>query len=161
MNLRITKYTQGFSLIEVLITLVITSVGLLAYASLQMNGLKQTNAALIRSEASMLTNDMADRIRANAPGALAGGYNQELISEGVLECTSNCPPYEYAIFEVSQWLDLINKKLPLGSGTVSCVDSDTADGFPCSNNSVHTVVISWDTNRDGELDALVQVNVRQ
>lgn len=160
MKHRTIKNYQGFSLIEILITVVITSAGLLAYAALQMNGLKQTNSALIRSEASILTSDMSDRIRANAPGALAGGYNQALVFNGPTECASGCTPYEYAIFEVSQWLDLIKEQLPLGSGIISCVDSDLTDGFPCSSNSVHTLVISWDSNRDGEQNSVMQVDVR-
>ena len=151
---------QGFSLIEVLITVVITSVGLLAYAALQVNGLKQTNSALIRSEASILVNDMADRIRANVPGALAGGYSHKLVASDSADCTSSCPPYDYAIFEVNQWLNLIGKQLPQSSGTISCVDSDTADAIPCSENSIHTLLISWDNNRDGNPNALMQVDVR-
>ena len=160
MNYKIIKKSQGFSLIEVLITVIITSVGLLAYAALQMNGLKQTNSALIRSEASILTSDIADRIRANTPGALAGGYNHALVGKTSIDCSSSCPPYDYAIFEVSQWLDLISERLPLGSGTISCSDSDTTDVIPCSRNSVLTLVVSWDDNRDGEKNSLMQVDVR-
>ncbi len=67
-NLR-TKSSSGFTLIEIMIAIVIVSIGLLAYAGLQMDGLKQTHAALFRSQAALSTHDMADRLRANLPGA--------------------------------------------------------------------------------------------
>ena len=73
---------QGFTLIEVLIAVLVLSIGLLGLASLQAASLKNNYGAYMRSQASILANDMADRIRSNpgsgvagTGGALDGDYN--------------------------------------------------------------------------------------
>ena len=66
---RLNKRTdQGFSLLEVLIALVILSVGLLGLAAMQAEGLRGSSFALQRTEVVRVVNDLADRMRANAGG---------------------------------------------------------------------------------------------
>tara|TARA_Y100001934_G_C12174415_1_gene688262 strand:+ start:59 stop:547 length:489 start_codon:yes stop_codon:yes gene_type:complete len=77
--------TLGFSLLEVLIALVVLSVGLLGLAALQANGLRGSSSAFQRNQAVLMASDMADRMRANRAGlqyftdnspiALANGQN--------------------------------------------------------------------------------------
>ena len=57
---------RGFTLIEVLFTLLIFSIGLLAVAGLQTISKKANYDALQRTTASMLANDIIERMRANA-----------------------------------------------------------------------------------------------
>ena len=64
----------GFTLIEVLITLLIIAVGLMGTASLQMTGLNSNQGAYLRSQASILAYDMADRMRGNSERAVIGDY---------------------------------------------------------------------------------------
>jgi type IV pilus modification protein PilV len=66
---------QGFSLFEVLIALVVLSVGLLGLASLQTNTLKFNQGAYLRTQATNLAYDMADRMRANRAAAIANAYD--------------------------------------------------------------------------------------
>lgn len=61
-------HQTGVSLIEVLVSLVILSVGLLGAAALQMNALKFTGSSTLSSQASFIAYDMMDRIRANPDG---------------------------------------------------------------------------------------------
>jgi len=155
------KSSRGFSLIEILVAIVIVSIGLLAYAGLQMKGLSQTHAALFRSQAAISTNDMADRIRANLPGALAGGYRtQQASSLAMPNCSLGCIPFDLAVHDLKIWQNLLTQHLPLASGVVSCTDSDTLDAIPCSDNSIHTIVVSWDDNKDGNASATIQVDIR-
>jgi type IV pilus assembly protein PilV len=63
---------SGISMIEVLVTLVIVSVGLLGAAAMVINGLESNRNAYLRTQASILAYDMADRIRAN--GAQLASY---------------------------------------------------------------------------------------
>lgn len=155
------KKNQGFSLIEVMVTILISAFGIQTYAFLQINALKNTNAALHRSHATIMANDIADRIRANVPGAWAGGYNQDLVTENLNNCSSECSDYEYATYEVYQWLELIKSHLSSGKGQISCVDSDETDLLPCSNNSVHTVMISWKSVNKAETNASMIISIRQ
>lgn len=56
---------RGFSLIEVLIAVVVLSIGLLGIAALQGVSLRAGNEAQARTEASLAAYDLLDRIRAN------------------------------------------------------------------------------------------------
>ena len=68
MNFRKLKRIAGFSLIEVLVALVILSVGLLGLAALQAEGLRGSSTAKFRFHAVRLMGDIADRMRANEAG---------------------------------------------------------------------------------------------
>jgi len=156
-----TKSSSGFTLIEILIAIVIVSIGLLAYAGLQVNGLKQTHAALLRSQAAISTHDMADRLRANLPGALAGGYRTlQTASLPMPNCSTGCIPFDLAVHDLKTWQNLLTQYLPLASGVVSCTDSDTLDAIPCSDNSSHTIVVSWDDNQGEISNATIQVDIK-
>ena len=61
--------TDGFSLLESLIALVVFSIGFLALTLLMQTSLKNTNSAFYRSVATEQAYDMADRIRANRGAA--------------------------------------------------------------------------------------------
>ena len=67
---RISKKPSGFTLIEVLITVVILSIGLLGMAGIQIQGLRGTTGSMARSQATILANDIAERIHMNANGVL-------------------------------------------------------------------------------------------
>ena len=57
---------QGMTLIEVLVALLILTVGLLGAAAVQINALKYTYSSRMTSQASFIAYDMMDRIRANS-----------------------------------------------------------------------------------------------
>lgn len=69
------KKQRGFTLLEVLVTIVVLSLGLLGYAGLQMASLKNSASAYQRSQATILAYDIIDRMRVNRAQALAGDYN--------------------------------------------------------------------------------------
>ena len=62
---RITRIASGFTLIEVLVALLIVALGMLGNAMLQLQGMKNSNDAYLRSQIGILAYDVADRIRAN------------------------------------------------------------------------------------------------
>jgi type IV pilus assembly protein PilV len=53
------------TLVEVLVTLVLISVGLLGVAALQLTTLKNNQESYVRSQAAMLAADILDRMRSN------------------------------------------------------------------------------------------------
>jgi type IV pilus assembly protein PilV len=57
--------TRGLSLIEVLVTITITSIGLMGLVSLQMQAVKATSDSGNRSQAVWVFNDIINRIHAN------------------------------------------------------------------------------------------------
>ena len=66
---------QGFAMIEVLLAVVVLAIGLLAGSRMQMLGLSFSQGAMTRSYATMAANDIADRMRLNRDGVLAGAYD--------------------------------------------------------------------------------------
>src|SRR5690606_3184429 len=62
---RAARRENGFTLIEVLVTVIVLAIGLLGLAALQFSGLRYTHSAYQRSQATILTNDIIDRMRVN------------------------------------------------------------------------------------------------
>ena len=66
---------RGFTLVEVMVSLVVLSLGLLGVAKMVMLSSHSNDSAYMRTQATALAYEMLDCMRANAPGAEAGNYN--------------------------------------------------------------------------------------
>lgn len=94
---------SGFTLVEVLIALIVLSIGLLGIAAMYVETLRANRSALVRTQAIALASDLADRIRANrvpADAYTGTGLNGQ------------------AIADLAGWNDRIAADLPGGAGTV-------------------------------------------
>jgi type IV pilus assembly protein PilV len=99
---------KGFTLMEVLIALVILSIGLLGMAGMQLFSLKSSQSAYFQSQASYFANDILDKIRANPVGFNNGNYDSAYssIPGSITNCqttTATCTPVQLAVFELTQW----------------------------------------------------------
>ena len=65
----------GATMIEVLVSFVIFAFGMLGVAGLQTKALSMSQASLMRSQASALTDDIIERLRADRANAMAGNWN--------------------------------------------------------------------------------------
>lgn len=74
-ELRSRRQQAGLSLVEVLVTVVLVSVGLLGIAGLQLTSVQNTNSAAQRFEATLLAEDILERMRANRSQAMVGRYD--------------------------------------------------------------------------------------
>lgn len=81
------KYIRGVTLIEVLVAIVITSIGILGFASLQFLGLNSNQSAYSRSQASFIASDLSERMRANIDGMNANAY-APFDSAGIIACNA-------------------------------------------------------------------------
>lgn len=63
------KNQAGSSMIEVLVTLLVFTVGMLGLAALQLNALQGSSDSAQRSQTTWLLQDIAERIRANPEGS--------------------------------------------------------------------------------------------
>ena len=88
------KNTAGFTLIEVLIAVVILSIGLLGMAGIQLQGLRGTTSSNLRSDATILANDIAERIHANIDGVSVTGaaVNEHYSSVNTTGINCAAPP---------------------------------------------------------------------
>lgn len=134
------KSNKGFTLIEVLIAVLVLSIGLLGLAALQANGLRSNFGAYARSQAVILANDMADRIRANPTAAASyNNINGPVADPGCL--VADCNTTDIALHDTAVWYTSLQNALPNGTGTVT------------GNGTVFTVSIMWDDGRTGAVGA--------
>ena len=82
-----TKPNKGFSLIEILVTIVILLIGLLGLAGLQVRALTSQMESYQRSQALVLLKDMADRIDDNRIYA-ASYVTATPVGTGLASCTA-------------------------------------------------------------------------
>ena len=140
--------TDGFSLLESLIALVVFSIGFLALTLLMQTSLRNTNSAFYRSVATEQAYDMADRIRANrgadvAPadgiGDNVGNYHNAEASADPGCILVTCNETQLAQYDGWQWNQTNGDVLPSGGGSIV---------FNAATGAV-TVTVSWDDNRTG------------
>ena len=95
---------QGFTLIEVLVSLFILAVGMLGMTALQNEGLKNNHAAFVDSQAQFLLADMVERIRAN-PGnnTYVIGYLETPAVITVNCATTSCTSDQMALWDLNRW----------------------------------------------------------
>jgi type IV pilus assembly protein PilV len=124
----------GFTLLEVLVAVVVMSIGLLGLAGLQAVGLRQNHSANLRSQASVLANDIVDRMRANRRFALEGAYDVDLSTP---TCEAD-PPLSGAVAtrDLTLWKNSLACSLPSGDGSIVR-----------GAGNLFTISIQWDDSR--------------
>ncbi len=122
LGFRPSKELLGFSLIEVLVTLVILSLGLLGVAGLLVSGISNAASSESTSKANQLAADMADRIRANS--AVGASATSEYITTYSETATSiGTGTLSIARKDKSDWLQSLETQLPQGRGQISSSSS--------------------------------------
>ncbi len=119
---------SGFSMLEVLITVLILSFGLLGMASMVTTGMKSNTTSHYRSVATQQTQDIADRMRANLTGVRSGSYDALATNIPVgSDCVAaGCDAAQMAVYDHAQWNTANSRLLPGGLGTVA---GNLAGGF--------------------------------
>jgi len=136
---------KGFSLLEVLIALLVLSIGLLGHSKIQALGVRAGTDAHLRTQATFLANEMMERMRANRPAADSGYYSTiaytaidctaapaKICSEGTAGSAVDCAANEIADEDAIHWFCDVEDAMPNGSVAVS-----VAAG-------VYSIQVSWD-----------------
>jgi type IV pilus assembly protein PilV len=154
------KEMRGFSLIEVLVSIVVLSFGLLGMVGMQAASLRANREARLQSSGVVLARELADMIRGNkAIGILATNnpYLVDLSSPLTAPTASYClnvdpattactSTTDIANAEMTDWLARVDAELP-GARVVSCFDTtpfDSSTGLPkwaCTAGAGAVVVI--------------------
>lgn len=129
--------SSGFTMIEVLVAVFVLSLGLLGLAMLQVESMKHNTDAYLRTQATMLAQDIIDRMRANAAAANNGAYEADA-KPGTERCgesggCSGSDGIALANYDLTVWYERLEDVLPAGSTPSSIVSED----------NVHTITVRW------------------
>jgi type IV pilus assembly protein PilV len=133
-------HQSGFTLIEVLVSVVILSIGLLGLVALQTTSYRYEHDAFLHSVATNQAYAMIDSMHSNSAGIAAGAYNAINYANSVnaTPCT-NCSPTQMAVLDGYLWNTMLRQMLPSGQGSVSY---NSATGL-------YVVSVMWDARRTG------------
>lgn len=146
---------RGISLIEVLVSLVILSVGILAVVALQLVSKRNNADAGQRTIAAQLAYDMIERMRANSAPATLGLYltgsnplgRNSITAEPSPNCkTTECTPSQLAAHDRWEWERALDGAAEQASGAVSgglvlptaCIDGPAGGG-----DGIYVVTVVW------------------
>lgn len=133
------RAVRGFTLVEALVALLALSIGLLGVAGLQLTGLRNNLSASWRSQATYLSYDILDRMRANRDNRAAYGTGYGAVPAGTT----------VEAMDLAAWKAALAATLPGGDGQVVVAGDDSTE---------ITVTVRWDDSR-GE-DALLEFVMR-
>jgi type IV pilus assembly protein PilV len=114
MTPRLKLRQRGASLIEILVAVLIVTFGILALAALQANSVRYNKTSELRTVASLLAKDMADRMRANVTGVQVLSYNSSettyanAASTVANETMANIPTCDYPVVCSAQQIAAID-----------------------------------------------------
>lgn len=124
---------RGATLVEILVAVLVLSIGILGIAGLQARALQNNDSAFQRSQAVMLSYFILDAMRANVAAARGGSYN----------LAKTCTPVEggsLAAEDQKVWMNALRDNLGQANTTCGEISCDTA-------TSVCTVRVYWDDGR--------------
>lgn len=156
------RKVAGFGIVEVLVALIVLSVGLLSIAGLQLISIRSVHSSFVRGQAILSAYDVADRMRANrlavrdVNGNPVGFYNSADVATYQAandnNCTEDagpavaCTVAQMTAHDLFEWNQTLAARLPSGQGIV-CVDSTINDGVPaapaCDNIGTDYAIKIW------------------
>lgn len=132
------------TLVEVLVTLVIISVGLLGVAALQLTTVRNNSDAYVRAQAAVLASDMLDRMRSNRNTGTGQGPERYEIDMDQEE------PGTSAGEDIANWRRVLEEQLPQGKGAI---EYD-------ANTQLVTITIQWGERSAREQDRTLVFRTR-
>lgn len=140
---------QGYYLLELLVSLVIISFGLLGIAGVLLTAHRASSSSYMRQQAEQSVYNIIDRIRANRTAAINGNYNaSNLVTSGQPTLPSSpsktclgsgstysCSSSEMAAYDLWYWLNYDVGSLPNGSASITTSANGT--------NTLLNIVVQW------------------
>ena len=158
---QVTSIASGFTLIEVLVALLIVALGMLGNAMLQLQGMKNSNDAYLRSQIGLFAYDIADKIRANrecqdeylTQGLFSAASPYVVGTSSAGTCVHGSPAGNAGMpNEIACMGRTLDQGLPPGSEASIFSSSVTPTGASRAIN-IFTFRVVW-TDRDGEVHTM-------
>jgi|OpeIllAssembly_1097287.scaffolds.fasta_scaffold28212_2 type IV pilus assembly protein PilV len=137
---------RGSVMIEALVSIVVTSMALLASAALAINAAKANQTGRYRAQAVLLVSDIAERISANPAAAAAGDFalaagsgqpDQNALNAAPNCGTGACTPTQYAQSQMVAWRAQMAAVLPQATSQITFTAA--AGATPAS----YAVTVNW------------------
>lgn len=128
---------RGVGLIEVLVAVLILSIGLLGIAWVQTRALSNNNSSMARSMAVVASYSILDAMRADRTNALAEDYNVEIDTE---DCGDDDATLAEA--QITSWCNELAATLGASAKTKGSIE--------CDNTGECVVTITFDDSRVGK-----------
>lgn len=138
-----TRRQRGISLIESLIAIVVTALGILGILGVQMRTLSDTSTTVRRAQAIRLIEDLGERMKVN-PNALASidKYETKFADEPTIPSTSTCPTAcsqaDMVAYDLVVWKNNVKGNMPSGKAAIFIP--------PAGQSSQLGVMIAWREN---------------
>lgn len=160
------KQGRGFSLLEVMIALVVFSVGLIGLGLLLTASIRANHVGFLHSQATFVAESIADRMRANVAGVWLDAYDGTWDNGApapAIACTvaAPCDPAQVAVRDVWAWGNMVSQLLPAGQGTIACTPQA---GRPLPNaaqrltvptyNGACTITLTWTEQSESAVGAV-------
>ncbi|MCE5232210.1 MAG: type IV pilus modification protein PilV [Xanthomonadaceae bacterium] len=130
------RAARGVSLLEVMVAIVVFSLGLLGLALMQIKGAQFGKEAGSRTHAILQARSIADAMRANPSAVSLGSYTTYAAAPptALVSCASNCTSDQVASNDVYVWLQRLKAEAAGSSGTIA---------GPSSVTGAYTVTVTW------------------
>lgn len=156
---RAKRAQKGVSLIEVMIAVLIFTVGLIGVASLLVMATGANHGGFLRTQVTYLAQNMADRMSSNPIGVWQNSYNSEdyPLSSAAQDCLdSSCSPAQLAEYDQKMWSSQLKVFLPDAKATIACTaagagflpQGDTLGNRPPFGGSCN-MTITWTDRGSG------------
>jgi type IV pilus assembly protein PilV len=153
---------RGVTLIELLITMVIVSIGVLGLAGVQILSLKQAREAGQKMVALQAANDLLDRIRVNRNADYSWPAGS---AAATANCASvACTPAEMAVFDLWLWNCRLGPPSDACKKAFGLSDRDFGrlpggKGLVSAASGTYTVTVQWDLTDSTTQDITVAARV--
>jgi len=140
------KHQRGIALIESLVAIVITALGILGILGVQMRTLSDTSTTVRRQLAIRLIEDLGERMKVN-PNALAdlNTYVTAFSAEPTVgSCATGCDHTQLAAYDMAVWKKAVKSTLPLGQASIFVPPAESA--VPAGQGRQLGVMIAWREN---------------
>ncbi len=155
--------TGGFTLIEILVALLVLSIGMLGIATLQSQGQQFTFTAYARTQSNMLAYEIMDKIRLNQNFAkgdvIANRAGYVINGKSDLDCDykadnncncadKDCTNTQLRDYDLGNWYDRLAETLPGGNGKIIAERIPDPPTLTVGDQVRYTISISYDLREE-------------
>ncbi len=156
---------SGTTLIEIMIAVVVFSMGLAGTAALVVHNVKTTASASTRSQAVILADQLAESMRANLVAYETADFTSDPAATAtVCRGSTKCTALEQAQYDVTEWKAEVARLLPAGQAFI-CTDSTPDDGKPgalaCNGAGTNVIKIFWTNTRFNKEQQIADSDIRR